>query len=82
MVCERHDEIKDCIDDLKKRVRILENNEGKLATKLDNLTDKFAELARALDKFSDTMIKIVLGISGTSIAILSAFFIWYVQNIG
>lgn len=70
MVCERHAEIVDCLDDHGKRIRELEISDATILQKIENLTDSIKELIN--------WIKLaVLALAGTG----TGFIIWYIQSL-
>lgn len=70
MICERHDEVINCINDHDKRIRNLEISDATIIQILDSLRQSIQELVGWL--------KIgILGLAGTG----AGFIIWYIQNI-
>lgn len=70
MVCERHHEITDCLDDHGKRIRTLEVSDAKMLQRIESLTKSIEELVSWLKVA-------VIGICGLGVG----FILWYIQNI-
>ena len=81
MVCERHDEVMDCLDDHEDRIKYLELADTETKTEIKNLIKQMEKLVCTLEKFmnkpaSDTM-KLLVGVATFGIG----FVIWYIQTL-
>jgi hypothetical protein len=77
MVCERHIEITESLDDLDERVKYLELADTETKTELRNLIKQMEKLVDTIEKFMGNAWKALLGIAAFGIG----FFIWYIQSI-
>jgi hypothetical protein len=77
MVCERHLEITETLDDLDERVKYLELADTETKTELRNLIKQMEKLVDTIEKFMGNAWKALLGIAAFGIG----FFIWYIQSI-
>ncbi|QEK12566.1 hypothetical protein FQB35_15535 (plasmid) [Crassaminicella thermophila] len=71
MVCERHEEIVNRLNNHADRIKQLEINNAKTGEKITSLIEKLENLT--------SWIKALVMLGGTT---LLGFFFWYIQNIG
>jgi sugar-specific transcriptional regulator TrmB len=76
MVCERHEEIIESLDDLDERVKYLELSDTETKTELKNLIKQVEKLVDTIEKFMSNAWKVLMGVAGLGIG----FIIWYIQN--
>lgn len=76
MVCERHTEVVEQIDELEERVKYLELSDTETRIELKNLIKQVEKLVETLEKLMSNAWKVLLGASGVGIG----FIIWYIQN--
>lgn len=81
MVCERHDEVMDCLDDHEDRIKYLELADTETKTEIKNLIKQIDKLVTTIEKFMDktasNTMKALLGIATFGIG----FVIWYIQTL-
>lgn len=66
------------------RIRELEIKDARDTVRIDSLCSKLEELAKTIENwmiFAQTLFWKILGATGGIIAVLAAFFFWYVQSI-
>ena len=76
MLCERHSEMAEQIDDLDERVKYLELSDTETRTELKNLIKQVEKLVETLEKLMSNAWKILLGTSGAGMG----FIFWYIQT--
>ena len=76
MLCERHSEMTEQIDDLDERVKYLELSDTETRTELKNLIRQVEKLVETIEKLMSNAWKILLGASGAGMG----FIIWYIQT--
>jgi hypothetical protein len=69
MVCDRHEEFVDQLDDHEERIRELEIDNGRICEKLITLTESVKDLVWWLKVF-------IVAIIGSG----SSFILWYIQH--
>lgn len=81
MVCERHDEVMDCLDDHEDRIKYLELADTETKTEIKNLIKQIDKLVTTIEKFMDktasNTTKVLLGVATFGIG----FVIWYIQTL-
>ena len=77
MVCERHEEVIEAIDDHEDRIKYLELADTETKTELRNLIKQMEKLVETIERFMGNAWKALLGIAAFGIG----FFIWYIQSI-
>lgn len=77
MICERHEEIIELIDDHEDRIKYLELSDTETKTELRNLIKQMEKLVDTIENFMGNAWKVLIGIAASGIA----FFIWYIQAI-
>jgi hypothetical protein len=77
MVCERHIEITETLDDLDERVKYLELADTETKTELRNLIKQMEKLVDTIEKFMGNAWKVLLGVAGLGVG----FIVWYIQSI-
>lgn len=81
MVCERHDEVMDCLDDHEDRIKYLELADTETKTEIKNLIKQIDKLVTTIEKFmertSSDMVKGLIGVASIGIG----FIIWYIQTL-
>ena len=92
MICERHDEIVENIDDHEDRIKYLEmaDTETKIELRIlvctvkDLITELREEQKRKTREFEETAkwnARFMFGGMGTAIVIFAGFVIWYIQHL-
>lgn len=76
MVCERHEEVMECLDDHDERIRYLEIADGETKAEIKNLIRQVEKLVETIEKFMSNSWKVLMAVAGTGIG----FIIWYVQS--
>ncbi|MCE5227889.1 MAG: hemolysin XhlA family protein [Porphyromonadaceae bacterium] len=76
MVCERHLEIIEELDDHEDRIKYLELADTETKTELRNLIKQMEKLVDTIEKFMSNAWRILMGVAGIGIG----FIIWYIQQ--
>lgn len=76
MICERHEEVMDQLDDLDERVKYLELSDTETKTELKNLIKQVEKLVDSIEKLMSNAWKFLLGVAGLGIG----FIVWYIQH--
>jgi len=88
MVCERHEEVMEQLDDHEDRIKYLEIADTETKTEMKNLISTVKELIQELreekkqrqdDEKRRT--QVLVGGMSTAIVIMVGFFIWYIQTL-
>jgi hypothetical protein len=77
MVCERHEEVIEAIDDHEDRIKYLELADTETKTELRNLIKQMEKLVDTIEKFMGNAWKVLLGVAGLGVG----FIVWYIQSI-
>ena len=77
MVCERHEEVIECLDDHEDRIKYLELADTETKVELKNLIKQVEKLVCTIEKFMSNIYKGVLGAAGIGVG----FIIWYIQTL-
>jgi hypothetical protein len=76
MVCDRHEEVMDHLDDLYERVKYLELSDTETKTEIKNLIRQVEKLVDSIEKLMSNAWKFLLGVAGLGIG----FIVWYIQH--
>ena len=76
MVCERHEELVECLDDHEDRIKYLELADTETKTELKNLIKQVEKLVETLEKFMSNAWKVLMAVAGVGVG----FIIWYIQS--
>jgi sugar-specific transcriptional regulator TrmB len=76
MVCERHEEVIEQLDDLDERVKYLELSDTETKTEIKNLIRQVEKLVDSIEKLMSNAWKVLLGIASFGIG----FIVWYIQH--
>lgn len=76
MVCERHEEVIDMIDDHEDRIKTLELADVENRLQIKNLVEHMAKLVATMERFMGYAWKILLSVASGGIL----FIIWYIQK--
>lgn len=76
MVCERHEELVECLDDHEDRIKYLELADTETKTEIKNLIRQVEKLVETIEKFMSNAWKVLMGVAGAGVG----FIIWYVQS--
>jgi molecular chaperone GrpE (heat shock protein) len=78
MVCDRHEEVLEQLDDHEDRIKYLELADTEIKADLKNLTKQVEKLVETIEKFMSNAWKVLLGVAACGIG----FIIWYIQQGG
>lgn len=76
MVCDRHEEVMDQLDDHEERIRYLEIADTETKGEIKNLIKQMEKLVETMEKFISAAWKVTLGACGIGVS----FIIWYIQK--
>lgn len=77
MVCERHEEVMECLDDHEDRIKYLELADTETKVEVRNLIKQVEKLVTTIEKFMSNLWKGALAVAGTGVG----FIIWYIQTL-
>lgn len=76
MVCDRHIEVLESLDDHEDRIKYLELADTETKTELKNLIKQVEKLVESIEKLMSNAWKFIVGTACVGIG----FIIWYIQN--